>query len=110
KRAIEHSESFVLELEIETAKNKRVWVKVAGRIRAQSAGTPRTLFGTFQDITEHKQSEERVQYLAYYDALTDLPNRALLADRLSTAMASARRQKDKVALLFLDLDRFKSIN
>ena len=109
KRAIEHSESFDLELEIETAKNRRLWVKVVGRIRALNSGT-RTLFGTFQDITERRRSEERVQYLAYYDALTDLPNRALLADRLSTAMASARRRKDKVALLFLDLDRFKSIN
>ena len=48
--------------------------------------------------------------LAYYDALTGLPNRTLLQDRLSKALAGARRQKDKVALLFLDLDRFKNIN
>jgi len=53
---------------------------------------------------------ERVQYLAYYDALTGLANRTLLQDRLAKALASARRQKDKVALLFLDLDRFKLIN
>ncbi len=109
KRAIEYSEPFDLELMIETAKNKRLWVKAVGRIRTLSTGA-RTLFGTFQDITERKQSEERVQYLAYHDALTDLPNRTLLADRLSTAVASARREEDKVALLFLDLDRFKSIN
>ena len=63
-----------------------------------------------QDITERKAAEERVQYLAYYDALTGLPNRTLLQDRLSKALASARRQKNKVALLFLDLDRFKTIN
>lgn len=109
KGAIDHGESFDLELEIETAKNKRRWVKAAGRSRTLSAGT-RKLFGTFQDITERKQSEDRVQYLAYYDALTGLPNRALLADRLLKALATASRQKDKVALLFLDLDRFKSIN
>jgi diguanylate cyclase (GGDEF)-like protein/PAS domain S-box-containing protein len=66
--------------------------------------------GTFIDITERKVAEERVQSLAYYDALTGLPNRALLQDRLSKALASARRRKDKVALLFLDLDRFKDIN
>jgi diguanylate cyclase (GGDEF)-like protein/PAS domain S-box-containing protein len=66
--------------------------------------------GTFIDITERKVAEEQVQFLAYYDALTGLPNRALLQDRLSKALASARRQKDKVALLFLDLDRFKDTN
>ena len=64
----------------------------------------------FRDITDHKVAEERIQYLAYYDALTGLPNRTLLQDRLTQALASARRQKDKVALLFLDLDRFKNIN
>ena len=66
--------------------------------------------GTVEDITDRKVAEERIQYLAYYDALTGLPNRTLLQDRLSKALASARRQKDKVALLFLDLDRFKNIN
>jgi diguanylate cyclase (GGDEF)-like protein/PAS domain S-box-containing protein len=64
----------------------------------------------FRDITDRKVAEERVQYLAYYDALTGLPNRTLLQDRLAKALAGARRQKDKLALLFLDLDRFKDIN
>src|ERR1700722_8714631 len=64
----------------------------------------------FRDITERKVAEERIQYLAYYDALTGLPNRALLQDRLAKTLAGARRQKDKVALLFLDLDGFKNIN
>jgi diguanylate cyclase (GGDEF)-like protein/PAS domain S-box-containing protein len=64
----------------------------------------------FRDITDRKVAEERVQYLAYYDALTGLPNRTLLQDRLEKALSSARRRKDKVALLFLDLDRFKDIN
>jgi diguanylate cyclase (GGDEF)-like protein/PAS domain S-box-containing protein len=64
----------------------------------------------FRDITERKVAEERIQYLAYYDALTGLPNRALLHDRLAKTLASARRQKDNVALLFLDLDGFKNIN
>ena len=64
----------------------------------------------FRDITDRKVAEERAQFLAYYDALTGLPNRLLLQDRLSNAIASARRRQDKVALLFLDLDRFKDIN
>jgi diguanylate cyclase (GGDEF)-like protein/PAS domain S-box-containing protein len=64
----------------------------------------------FRDITDRKVAEERIQYLAYYDALTGLPNRTLLQDRLVKTLAGARRHKDKVALLFLDLDGFKNIN
>jgi len=63
-----------------------------------------------EDVTARKVAEEQVQFLAYYDALTGLPNRTLLQDRLAKALAGARRQKEKVALLFLDLDRFKDIN
>jgi diguanylate cyclase (GGDEF)-like protein/PAS domain S-box-containing protein len=64
----------------------------------------------FRDITDRKVAEERIQFLAYYDALTGLPNRTLFQDRLSKALAGARRQKYKIALLFLDLDGFKIIN
>jgi diguanylate cyclase (GGDEF)-like protein/PAS domain S-box-containing protein len=74
------------------------------------SGTGEIIEGSLVDITERKVAEERVQSLAYYDALTGLPNRILLRDRLSQALATARRQKHKVALLFLDLDRFKIIN
>ena len=64
----------------------------------------------FRDISARTVAEEQVQYLAYYDALTGLANRTLLRDRLTKALAGARRQKCKIALLFLDLDRFKDIN
>jgi diguanylate cyclase (GGDEF)-like protein/PAS domain S-box-containing protein len=64
----------------------------------------------FRDITTRKLAEERVQFLAYYDGLTGLPNRTLLQDRVVKALAGARRRKEKVALLFLDLDGFKNIN
>ncbi len=63
-----------------------------------------------RDITDRKVAEERVQFLALYDALTGLPNRTLLQDRLAKALAAARRQERKVALLFLDLDGFKDVN
>jgi diguanylate cyclase (GGDEF)-like protein/PAS domain S-box-containing protein len=66
--------------------------------------------GTNEDITARKLAEDQVQFLAYYDALTGLPNRTLLQDRLGKALAGARRQKCKIALLFLDLDGFKIIN
>jgi diguanylate cyclase (GGDEF)-like protein len=63
-----------------------------------------------QRTRQLSEAVKQVQFLAYYDALTRLPNRTLLQDRLAKALASARRRKDKVALLFLDLDRFKIIN
>ena len=66
--------------------------------------------GTNEDITARKIAEERVQFLAYYDALTGLPNPTLFRDRLAKALAGARRQECRVAILFLDLDRFKDIN
>ncbi|GGJ98794.1 hypothetical protein GCM10011394_04760 [Luteimonas terricola] len=62
------------------------------------------------DITLHKRAEEELRYLANFDALTDLPNRSLLAERLSRAIVRARREGSRVAVLFLDLDRFKDIN
>jgi diguanylate cyclase (GGDEF)-like protein/PAS domain S-box-containing protein len=62
------------------------------------------------DITDQKRAEQELRYLANYDTLTNLPNRTLLAERLSRAIVRARRQEDIIAVLFLDLDRFKDIN
>jgi GGDEF domain-containing protein len=63
-------------------------------------------FSTYVDNTEHRRAEKAVAYLAHHDALTGLPNRALLNDRLSVALAQANRGHP-LALLLLDLDRFK---
>lgn len=62
------------------------------------------------DVTERKKSEERIQYLAHHDVLTDLPNRSLCIERLRLALQQAQRSKLMVAVLFIDLDRFKTIN
>lgn len=64
----------------------------------------------FSDISERKASEQRIHRLAYYDALTQLPNRTLFQERLHTALQHAERREEWVVLMFLDLDRFKPIN
>lgn len=64
----------------------------------------------FSDITERKRHEERLAQMAFYDALTGLPNRSLLEDRLRQSMAVAQRSKHPLAVLYLDLDGFKPVN
>ncbi|MCC6347820.1 MAG: EAL domain-containing protein [Nitrospirales bacterium] len=63
-----------------------------------------------EDVTERKDLEERIRYQAYHDLLTDLPNKTLLMDRLKIALHQARRNSSLLAVMFLDLDRFKTIN
>ena len=65
---------------------------------------------TFFDISERKATEEKIKHLAFYDLLTNLPNRRLLMDRLKLELASSRRNGQKGALLFIDLDNFKNLN
>lgn len=66
--------------------------------------------GVLADISEHKAARERIEYLAHHDPLTGLPNRALLSDRIQQAIMQADRSGHGMAVLFLDLDRFKNIN
>ncbi len=73
-------------------------------------GTIDNYVAVFSDITNRKAAEERMRFLAQHDALTSLPNRALLTDRLVRAIAHAERNSKKLAVIFLDLDDFKKVN
>ncbi|TRZ70499.1 MAG: EAL domain-containing protein [Rhodocyclaceae bacterium] len=75
-----------------------------------STGAIANFIAIFVDITERKANEQQIEFLAHHDVLTKLPNRLLVKDRLQQAMAHAERSNSKLALLFLDLDNFKTIN
>lgn len=87
-----------------------LWGSVQVKLVRNEKGEPEFTIGTIQDITERKQAEKMINFMAYHDRLTGLPNRALLFDRLSQAMSQAKRDGKSVALLFADLDGFKAVN
>jgi diguanylate cyclase (GGDEF)-like protein/PAS domain S-box-containing protein len=78
----------------------------APEVKAPFIGT----YGVGRDISDRKRAEEIVSYHAYYDVLTGLPNRSLFRDRLRQAIAQSRRRRSRLAVMFIDLDRFKQIN
>ena len=85
-------------------------IHAMGRLEKDAQGNPLRVVGFIQDITKLKQLQEEVQQLAFHDALTKLPNRRLLVDRLSQTMATSKRTGGFGALMFLDLDNFKPVN
>ncbi len=98
------------EVELYRKDRSRFWVMVNLRAVRDETGKVVLFEGTAEDITHRKAAEAQVSFLAYHDALTGLPNRVLFRDRLETALAGARRRNERLAVLFLDLDRFKNIN
>ncbi|MDF3014717.1 MAG: hypothetical protein K0Q78_2921, partial [Cellvibrio sp.] len=68
------------------------------------------IVGVSRDITERKKSEEKIRYMAQHDSLTGLPNRALFADRLQQALSYCKRHQRALAIMLLDLDKFKPVN
>jgi diguanylate cyclase (GGDEF)-like protein/PAS domain S-box-containing protein len=93
----------------EVDQSKR-WVRISAEIMTDAAGTRSPLFGTAQDITDAKKAEAEIQQLAFYDALTGLPNRRLLLERLGRAKALCARNGSHGALIFIDIDNFKVLN
>jgi diguanylate cyclase (GGDEF)-like protein/PAS domain S-box-containing protein len=99
-----------LELRSLTKTGRVIWQSVSGVPVRNGAGKLTGYRGTGADITARKQAEERIVYLANRDALTGLPNRQLLADRAGQAVHAASRDRGGLALLVVDLDRFKLVN
>ena len=88
-----------------------VWFETTSRsVRDPRSGGVDEIIGVSRDISERKRAEEQIEFQAYHDALTGLPNRRLFRDRLTVALAHARRMRTPLAVMFLDLDRFKEVN
>jgi diguanylate cyclase (GGDEF)-like protein/PAS domain S-box-containing protein len=87
------------------------WVLTRGMVISRDAqGLPLRMTGTHTDITERKKSEALIWQQAHFDALTGLPNRNMMRDRLAQEIKKCRRDKRQLALLFIDLDHFKEVN
>ena len=80
------------------------------RLQLSQSEVPPLFFANVQDISERKKIERRLTYLASYDSLTGLPNKALFMDRLTVAMEAVKRQDMMIAVMFIDLDGFKQVN
>ncbi len=110
--ALESAEgSFHSEHRIRHADGHTLWVHERGRVVERDAqGKARRLVATMEDVTARREAAEQIEYMATHDALTGLPNRTLLADRIERAISRARRENHKVAVIFMDLDHFKQVN
>lgn len=87
-----------------------VWVQLTAAVLRDTRGVAQCFDVQVEDISERRRHQDQIRQLAYYDALTGLPNRRLLQDRLEQALAQARRSERLVAVAFLDLDHFKQVN
>lgn len=103
RRATRHFEITAFPIDPQT------WTHT-GNTRGGGSGQNARYYGTARDVTERKEAEAFISFQAYHDLLTRLPNRALFKDRLELAITHARRGGQKLAVMFLDLDRFKVIN
>ncbi len=107
---IHHEDTGTVDFRIVTKDGEVRWI--AHGCQAVHAGDGRFMGrrASNRDITDRKQAEEQIQRLAYFDTLTNLPNRRMLLDRLEHALSQAKRFERSLAIMFLDLDNFKTIN
>lgn len=109
REAIEARGGFRLDAEIITAKGMHRWMRITATVECED-GVPVRIFGMKQDITDEKIMSDRMRYLANFDAMTGLANRARFQEMLSTLSGSRRESDPTTALLLIDLDGFKTIN
>jgi diguanylate cyclase (GGDEF)-like protein/PAS domain S-box-containing protein len=101
---------FAFEYRMIARDGRVVWFRDSAIVVRDERGEPAFVHGVMLDISDRKQAEEQVAFLAYHDKLTGLPNRALFEELLDLALARARRNDDAVAVISVDLDDFKLVN
>jgi diguanylate cyclase (GGDEF)-like protein/PAS domain S-box-containing protein len=106
----EHKAIWEFESQIYRQDGSIIWISENARAVLDAQGHLIGFEGTVEDITARKQDQATIEFMAYYDMLTELPNRELFNNRLTHAIAHAQRCHELLAVLFLDLDRFKTIN
>jgi len=104
------SAHFYCEYRVRARSGEYRWIASRGIALRDRRGIATLMVGSVSDITERRRNEEQIQFLAFHDQLTGLPNRRQLAERLPQALAEAQQHGHRVAVLFIDLDRFKNIN
>ena len=110
RQALKHDLHFELECRILWPDQSIHWLAVRGQVTRDTAMRAERIIGVANDTTVRKHAEQHIAFLAHHDTLTGLPNRALLQDRIARAIAFSHRNDTKVAVLFIDLDHFKTIN
>jgi diguanylate cyclase (GGDEF)-like protein len=108
--ALHHSGRWSLDHRVLLPNGEGRVLAARGEVEYDPEGEPLRLLGTLQDMTERKRAQERMEQLACYDGLTGLPNRRLFRQRLDQAVRHAARHGRQVALLLIDLDRFRRFN
>ena len=109
-RGIESGEPYSVEYRMVARDGRVKWFQDTAVMLRDADGNPAYTHGVMLDITERREAEERLTYLAYHDSLTGMPNRAMFDELLELSLARARRADRGVAVLALDVDNFKLIN
>ena len=110
RHAVKQGSDFQVDYRVLWPDGTTRWLANRGQIHRGTDGRAVRVIGVAIDITDRKLAEQRIAHMAHHDALTGLPNRVLLRDRIQQAIAQAHRNGTQLAVLFLDLDRFKTIN
>jgi diguanylate cyclase (GGDEF)-like protein/PAS domain S-box-containing protein len=109
-KKVMNGENAILEFEIQGLKGTRRWLETHATPLRDSSGNITMLLGITRDTTQRKYNEEKIRYLANFDSLTGLPNRTQLDLQIKNLLSLAKRNHKEIAVMFLDLDRFKEIN
>jgi diguanylate cyclase (GGDEF)-like protein/PAS domain S-box-containing protein len=110
RHAVRHGSDIQMDYRVVWPDGSVHWIANRAQVHRADDGRAVRMVGVAMDITDRKLAEQRIAHMAHHDALTGLPNRVLLRDRIQQAIAQAHRNSSQLAVLFIDLDRFKTIN